>query len=576
MVKKVVQMKLVTSTIKNTKKLDYLITVLGIKENTIAEAAKLQQSLGTSIERTLLSLGALEENQLPALYATLYQSNVLPANTEALDTEHIDKFILSLNNDFVLTSGAVPIALEKNTLWLAITNLEHWSLVDYLRLLSLDVEYLFCTNKELALLREQYEINLQTAKHNQVGQQYVGEGEIERLKELAQGAPTVSFVNHLISEGVKLGASDLHIEPVAERYRARYRVDGILHEADAIPQNLQLAVISRIKILSGMDIAEKRRPQDGKIETRANNIDLDIRCSSLPLGEGESMVMRFLIKSSVQYDLATLGYESDLAERIQADLKKTAGVILMTGPTGSGKTTSLYSYLNQLNRPEVKIITLEDPIEYQLEGINQVQINNDIGFDFAKGLRSIVRQDPDIIMVGEIRDNETARIALQSALTGHLVFSTVHTNDAATAYTRLLDLGVQEYLLNAALVSILAQRLVRKLCDCAPTKSADEIDALATQYDLTALAVQYGVDTIELKNVGGCDKCGHTGFQGRVALLEYLPCDNEIKQLPKGETFFKDAAEYMERNNLRSLKQDGYLKAIKGQTTLEEVLRVAG
>ncbi|XPF96144.1 GspE/PulE family protein [Colwellia sp. RE-S-Sl-9] len=555
---------------------EHLTEVLGISNEKIAEAKKLQKSLSTTLERTLISMGVLDEKQLPHIYSTLYQGSVLANDTEVLAPENIAKLLPVINSEFLLQSNAVPINLFEDTILIAISDTEQWSLIDYLRLLPLKIKYAFCTGKQIALLKEKYEINFNIAQQSQVGQQYVGEGEIERLKELAQGAPTVSFVNNLVAEGVKLGASDLHIEPVAERYRARYRVDGILHEADAIPQNLQLAVISRIKILSGMDIAEKRRPQDGKIETRANNVDLDIRCSSLPLGVGESMVMRFLIKSSVQYDLATLGYESDLAERVQADLKKTAGVILMTGPTGSGKTTSLYSYLNQLNRPEVKIITLEDPIEYQLEGINQVQINNEIGFDFAKGLRSIVRQDPDVIMVGEIRDNETARIALQSALTGHLVFSTVHTNDAATAYTRLLDLGVQEYLLNAALVSILAQRLVRKLCDCAQIKSVDEISALANQYDLITLANQYHVDNIELKNVVGCDKCGHTGFQGRVALLEYLPCDNEIKQLPKGETFFHEAAEYMKRNNLRTLKQDGYLKAIKGQTTLEEVLRVAG
>jgi len=557
-------------------KIDYLSNTLGIAEEKIAEAKKLQRTLNTSLERTLISMGVLDENQLPALYAALFQSKVLPSNAKVLDSDNIVTLLPVINNEFILGADAVPIDFTDNSLSLAISHIEQWSLIDYLRLLPYDISYYFCTTKQLALLKEQYDLNFQIAQQSLEGQQYVGEGEIERLKELAQGAPTVSFVNHLIAEGVKLGASDLHIEPVAERYRARYRVDGLLHEADPIPQNLQLAVISRIKIISGMDIAEKRRPQDGKIETRANNIELDIRCSSLPLGEGESMVMRFLIKTSVQYDLATLGYESDLAERIEADLKKTAGVILMTGPTGSGKTTSLYSYLNQLNRPEVKIITLEDPIEYQLEGINQVQINNDIGFDFSKGLRSIVRQDPDIIMVGEIRDNETARIALQSALTGHLVFSTVHTNDAATAYTRLLDLGVQEYLLNAALVSILAQRLVRKLCDCAQLKSADDIAALSLQYDLGFLAKQYHVDSIKLKDAAGCDKCGHTGFQGRVALLEYLPCDNEIKQLPKGDTFFHEAAQYMQRNNLRTLKQDGYLKAIKGQTTLEEVLRVAG
>ncbi|WP_435235726.1 GspE/PulE family protein [Psychromonas sp. PT13] len=555
---------------------EYLRDTLKLNDKQLSEAHKLQKTLHVSLEKTLISMGVLEEEQLPSLYASVYQAKILPSSATVLESEKIVELLDIINSDFLLGHGAVPLDFDSGTLTLGIAQVEAWALFDYIRLLPFSVSYNFCTAKQLALLMEQYELNFQLAEQSIDGILYAGDGEIARLKELAQGAPTVSFVNQLVTQGVKIGASDLHIEPVADRYRARYRVDGILHEADPIPQNLQLAVISRIKILSGMDIAEKRRPQDGKIETRANNVDLDIRCSSLPLGQGESMVMRFLIKKAVQFDLATLGYEQDLAERIEADLKRTSGVILMTGPTGSGKTTSLYSYLNQLNRPEVKIITLEDPIEYQLEGINQVQINNEIGFDFAKGLRSIVRQDPDVIMVGEIRDNETARIALQSALTGHLVFSTVHTNDAATAYTRLLDLGVQEYLLNAALVSILAQRLVRRLCSCAKPVDDETLQAMSQQYDLEHLAKQYGVEEITLKTINGCEHCGHTGFQGRVALLEYLPCDNEIKQLPKGDTFFIEAADYMKRNKLRSLKEDGFLKAIKGQTTLDEVLRVAG
>lgn len=554
----------------------YLTSALGLPEKKLLEAKQLQKTLHVSLEKTLISMGLLEEDKLPALYASVYQGALLNSADTVLENEQITPLFGQINNRFLLDSGAVPLDFKDNQLTIAISSVESWSLFDYLRLLPFQLLYTFCTSKQLALLTEQYEINLQLAEQELQGVSFSGDGDIARLKELAQGAPTVSFVSQLIAQGVKMGASDLHIEPVADRYRARYRVDGLLHEADPIPQNLQLAVISRIKILSGMDIAEKRRPQDGKIETRANNIDLDIRCSSLPLGQGESMVMRFLIKKAIRFDLATLGYEDDLALRIEADLKKTAGVILMTGPTGSGKTTSLYSYLNRLNRPEVKIITLEDPIEYQLEGINQVQINNEIGFDFSKGLRSIVRQDPDVIMVGEIRDNETARIALQSALTGHLVFSTVHTNDAATAYTRLLDLGVQEYLLNAALVSILAQRLVRRLCDCAKQVDEATLAELNKQYPLERLAKQYNVADITLKTAQGCDRCGHSGFHGRVALLEYLPCDNEIKQMPKGDTFFIEAAEYMRRNNLRSLKEDGFLKAIKGQTTLDEVLRVAG
>ncbi|GLX77591.1 hypothetical protein tinsulaeT_09310 [Thalassotalea insulae] len=570
----VVKVKAVTSA---TSIIKYLNQDFGVPKNKISEAKRLQSSLSTSLERTLVSMGELDINVLPELYAKVYQGKVLPTSATALDSENITLLLNDkLNIDYVLSMDAVPIALDNNELSVAVAGVEHWELFDYFRLTSYEMVLTFCTEKQLALIKEEFELNLLSAKESRQDVDLVGEGEIERLKELAQGAPTISFVNQLISHGVKLGASDLHIEPIAERYRARYRVDGILHDADPIPQNLQLAVISRIKILSGMDIAEKRRPQDGKIETKANNIDLDIRCSSLPLGQGESMVMRFLIKQSVKFDLAALGYEADLARRVEQDLKKTAGVILMTGPTGSGKTTSLYSYLTQLNRPEVKIITLEDPIEYQLDGINQVQVNSEIGYDFAKGLRSIVRQDPDVIMVGEIRDNETARIALQSALTGHLVFSTVHTNDAATAYTRLLDLGVKEYLLNAALTSILAQRLVRRLCQCASNKDDTEASNLIAQYQLNKLAEKYNIEIMHLKNLVGCESCGYTGFQGRVAILEYLPCDHEVKQLPKDENFFLKVADYMKESGLRTLREDGFLKVIKGETTLEEVLRVTG
>ena len=565
----------VQKVISSTNIVNYLRNNLGLSESKLAEAQQLQTTLGTSLELTLLSMGALDEHQLAPLYAHIFQADTIPESTQALSSDKITELLSVIDSKFLIDSDAIPIEFNDNTLSIVIANTENWPLFDYLRQVTVQIKYYFCHPKQLPLLKEHYENNFATAQQFQLGL-YGGDGDIEQLRELAQGAPTVSFVNRLISQGVKLGASDLHIEPIANRYRARYRIDGILVEADPIPLDLQLAVISRIKILSGMDIAEKRRPQDGKIETRANNVDLDIRCSSLPLGQGESMVMRFLLKESIKFELATLGYEPDLASRIEEDLKKTSGVILMTGPTGSGKTTSLYSYLNQLNQPNVKIVTLEDPIEYQLEGINQVQINNDIGFDFAQGLRSIVRQDPDVIMVGEIRDNETAKIALQSALTGHLVFSTVHTNDAATAYTRLLDLGVQEYLLNAALVSILAQRLVRRLCHCSTPKSDEEIATLSKQHNLSAIAEKFGIDSISLSNPKGCPECGHTGYQGRVALLEYLPCTNDIKQMPKNESFTLKAAEYMEDNNLRSLKQDGFLKAIKGQTTIEEVLRVAG
>jgi general secretion pathway protein E len=324
-----------------------------------------------------------------------------------------------------------------------------------------------------------------------------------------------------------------------------------------------------------MDIAERRRPQDGKIETRVANVVLDIRASALPLDEGESVVLRLLRKDALSYSFNNLALLPDTAKAIQEDLSRTTGVILMTGPTGSGKTTTLYTFLSQLNKPGVKIITLEDPVEYQLDGLNQVQVNSDIGFDFKAGLRSVVRQDPDIIMVGEIRDAETSRIALQSALTGHLVFSTVHTNDAASAFTRLLDLGVQEYLLNAALVSILAQRLVRRVCEhCAETSDSKDEDM--ARYGLNALVDRFSIDNPTLLKAKGCEACNHTGYQGRLAVIEYLRVDDHIKQLPKNDQFLAAAAKSNRDQGFRNLFEDGAMRALMGETTLEEVLRVCG
>lgn len=397
--------------------------------------------------------------------------------------------------------------------------------------------------------------------------------EVEKLRAMALEAPVVNLVNSLIARALDAGASDMHIEPVESGGRVRVRVDGILQKLDDIPHSLVMPVISRIKILAAMDIAEKRRPQDGKIALHGRNID--IRASVLPLNNGESVVMRFLVKGSLRFDMTELGFEADTIELIKRDLQRTAGVILMTGPTGSGKTTTLYSFLQQLNSSHEKIITLEDPVEYELEGINQIQVNADIGFDFAAGLRSIVRQDPDVIMVGEIRDAETARIAMQSSLTGHLVFSTVHTNDAPSAYVRLIDLGVDEFLLNASVISIIAQRLVRKLCaKCAiPDPNAAQIIEKA---NLSEISEQAGITPIVIKKAVGCECCNNSGYSGRLALIEYLPNNNAIKALDKDSGFTLKAENYMADNNMRTLYKDGLLKVIRGQTTIEEVIRVAG
>jgi general secretion pathway protein E len=398
-----------------------------------------------------------------------------------------------------------------------------------------------------------------------------------RLRELAAEAPIVSLLNSLITRALREGASDMHIEPMENKCRVRFRVDGVLHAEEYIPSAMELPLITRIKILSGMDIAEKRRPQDGKIELKIAQQELDIRVSALPLNLGESVVMRFLRKDSLNYDMSHLGLAPDIQRKLDKDLKTTAGVILLTGPTGSGKTTSLYTFLSALNNEKVKIITLEDPVEYQLEGINQVQVKPDIGFDFSAGLRSIVRQDPDIIMLGEIRDKETARIAMQSAITGHLVFSTVHTNDAASAYTRLLDLGVEEFLLNAALVAIVAQRLIRTLCDqCSQPLEPAAVARLKSLYPLQRISDSFNEGDVSIRQPKGCEYCGHSGYKGRKAIVEYLRCDEDIRAIPKDSHFIdKVKAHNIEQQN-RTMLEDGLLKVVQGITTIDEVMRVAG
>jgi general secretion pathway protein E len=336
---------------------------------------------------------------------------------------------------------------------------------------------------------------------------------------------------------------------------------------------MQISIASRIKILAGMDIAESRKPQDGQISMKISSKELDIRVSTLPLAEGESLVLRFLVKETVTYDLAMLGLEADLTQALFEDISKTAGVILLVGPTGSGKTTTLYSCLSKINSEDKKIITIEDPVEYQLDGINQIQIRPEIGYDFFTALRSILRQDPDIIMIGEIRDGQTAKVAMQSSLTGHLVFSTVHTNDAPAAYTRLLDLGVEEFLINSSLISLVAQRLVRKVCtECAQPTQLD--DTLFRSYDLDKLAAKYHINPVRTKHAMGCLSCNNTGFKGRVGIIEYLRCTPEIKTMPKDSRFTLNARKYMQESNVRSLSEDGFLKLLKGITTLDEVLRV--
>ena len=536
----------------------------------IDKAIVFQKKYGGRLEQILVNMGALSEDNLPQYFAGLFDIPLLPdeylqqLSVEFMQAIEINKqlhqhdwFVVAVNeatNKYQVVAHD-PLSVDANQI---------------LTQSKLDADFFIASNPQIQLLRQQY---LQSLSSVNVTDELT-DVEEDRLRELAGEAPTVNLLNSLISRALRARASDMHLEPLGNRYRVRFRIDGVLQEVDWIPPRMRLPVASRLKILSGMDIAEKRRPQDGKIAMRIANEELDIRVSSLPLHDGESIVMRFLRQDSINYSMEVLGLSADTEAFIREDIKKTSGVILLTGPTGSGKTTSLYTFLNAINEPGVKIITLEDPVEYQLDGVNQVQVQSSIGFDFAAGLRSIVRQDPDIIMLGEIRDKETAQIAMQSALTGHLVFSTVHTNDAPSAYTRLLDLGAEEYLLNAAIVSIIAQRLVRKLCQQCAVPDTDA-KTLISQYELSAIADKYQ-QQVNLHKAVGCEACAHTGYHGRIAIIEYLRCDEAIKSLPKDENFPVAARKLNLQRGGRTLLQDGLLKAIAGQTTIEEVIRVAG
>jgi len=390
----------------------------------------------------------------------------------------------------------------------------------------------------------------------------------DHLGDLASGAPVIRLVNLIIQRAVESGASDIHIEPFEEDLVVRYRIDGILHNVEAPPKKMQAAVVSRIKIMARQDIAEKRLPQDGRIRTRISGKDIDMRVSTLPTVYGESVVMRILDRSAVLIELEELGFPETELEQFNTLIRKPYGMVLVTGPTGSGKTTTLYGALDKINTPDKKIITIEDPVEYQMKGINQIQVRPNIGLTFQNGLRSIVRQDPDILMVGEIRDFETAEIAIQAALTGHMVFSTVHTNDSAGSITRLLDMGVEHYLISSALAGVLAQRLVRILCK----KCRKEVPADPETMKIISAVGKGGLATVYRET--GCPACSHTGYRGRTGIYELLVVSDNIRNLILKKTSAHIIKEEARREGMITLREDGFRKAGEGITSLSEVVRV--
>ena len=394
--------------------------------------------------------------------------------------------------------------------------------------------------------------------------------DIEQLKDLASEAPVIRMVNLILQNAVDSRASDIHVEPFEQQLKVRVRVDGVLREIEAPPVRSTAAVISRIKIMANLNIAERRLPQDGRINMQVKGKELDLRVSTVPTMYGESVVIRLLDKENIVLDFESLGFQGRVLERYLSVLDLPHGIILITGPTGSGKTTNLYTSLHKLNTPERKIITVEDPVEYQLAGINQIQTKSQIGLTFANALRSIVRQDPDVIMIGEMRDLETARIAVQSALTGHMVLSTLHTNDAAGGITRLLDMGLDDYLLTSTVNGILAQRLVRRLCPSCRQKRP----ALPEVIEELKLKKYVPSGDISLFSPVGCGECGGIGYRGRMAMLEFLTMTDSVRRMILSHGEASQIQKKAIEDGMETMYEDGIRKALLGLTTIEEVLRV--
>jgi len=481
-----------------------------------------------------------------------------------------------LSNRFIRDSRIIPMEMKNNVLKVIMADPSSREVIDALKVaMRADVQIYSGDEKAIEDYiaryygQESQEINKIIENIDDKGFEYsADDGEdIGHLKDLASEAPIIKLVNMIIARALESRASDIHVEPFEDELIIRFRIDGVLHNVETAPKKLQAAIISRIKIMAKLNIAERRLPQDGRIRIKVSNKEIDLRISTIPVLYGESIVMRILDKEGIVIDLERLGFAEDMLLQFNKLIQKPNGIILVTGPTGSGKTTTLYGVLDKINSPEKKIITVEDPIEYQLKGVNQIQLKPQIGLNFTNTLRHIVRQDPDVIMIGEIRDLETAEIAVQSALTGHLVLSTLHTNDAPSAITRLLDLGLESFLLSSTIRGILAQRLVRVICPHCREENITE-DAIEN------LALSDGQVPVTTYRGKGCEKCTFTGYLGRLGIFELLVIDDNIRRLILKTTDAVELRQMAVKLGMKTILEDGHTKVKNGITTLSEVYRV--
>ncbi|ACA59480.1 GspE/PulE family protein [Candidatus Desulforudis audaxviator] len=528
------------------------------------EALRIQSKTGDKLGVILVGMGLVSQdeiNDILGLAPTVSLESIDPDLLKTVPEQLIRKYM------------AIPVKKEGRKLTLALADPTNILAIDDFRLiLGCEVEPVKMAQEDIeAALQKHFGIPQFDKAFEEFDLEVAAEEEEPEEESLVDDAPVVRLVNSLFLQAIEMKASDIHIEPQETGLRIRYRVDGLLREVAHLPKKIRPAVISRVKIMSEMDIAEKRVPQDGRIPLKFGTKEIDMRVSTLPTAYGEKVVSRLLDKSGMQnYRIEQLGFHPDNLRKFQSALRNAYGMLLITGPTGSGKTTTLYAALNQLNTPERNITTIEDPIEYMLRGINQTQVNVKAGMTFAAGLRSILRQDPDIVMVGEIRDRETADIAVRAAVTGHLVMSTLHTNDAASAVNRLVDMGVEPFMVSASLLGVVAQRLVRRLCTtCKEAYPLPEHDPVRQFLGCDS------ADAVTLYRGRGCNRCGQSGYRGRVALHEVFIVGSELRPLISANVPADQLKQKAVQHGMITLKQDGVYKVLEGLTTVDEVMRVA-
>lgn len=541
-----------------------LVSSGALTENALLRARHLQVESGEVLSAILTKLGLISERQLAEAFSAYLNLPVLKPE------DFPDDPILEsqINAKFLRWARLIPVSDEGDKVVIAMADPLDGESVEILQFaLQKPIDRRVALSADIDAAYQRLYAAPGDESSSAVANAPVSD-DIDRLKDMASEAPVIRLVNQIIDGAVEARASDIHIEPEVRTMRLRYRVDGVLQEMNAPPVHLRGAIISRIKIMARLNIAERRVAQDGRIRLSVRGREIDLRVTTSPTLHGESVVMRILDRDNLALDFAELGFDEDVLAPFLEVLHRPNGILLVTGPTGSGKTTTLYASLLNLNTPEKKILTIEDPVEYQLEGINQHQVKAQVGLTFASALRSFLRQDPDIMMVGEVRDQETARIAVQAALTGHMLLSTLHTNNAASAVTRLLDMGVEDYLLTTTVNGILGQRLVRRLCSSCREPYVPGAE-LCERLQITEM------DKVLYRSVG-CPQCGGTGYLGRTMIVEFLPLTEEIRALVLKHAAAQEIEQVAIKNGMRTLSGHGLSKVMTGVTSLEEVFRVVG